>query len=428
LPGKKSAKPAAPTAAEREASADKIDYSPAAVERRTEAHARYASAVLHEWEDEPELAAADYLKAGLADPENESLVLEVSERLPRLKQNDQALELLTKATAQTSASGVLFARLGLLYSLLGKKDQAIEANRTAIRKMPGSITGYRHLAQIYFQSAQYEEGLKTLDLAAKQNNVDAAFLIELGELYTGFIRPNSAATLKTRALELFNRAAKLKPANPLLMQKLAEGFAQVGGEEKAAELYLKLLERFPTLPGLREKLADVYLRKHDPKRAAEQLEEIIRHNPTNPQAYYLLGRLSNEDKKPKEAAEYFTKTLLLNPALEPVYYELAETLIQENKPQDALATLDKVHDKFAPNFVSEILRAMAYSRMKEYTNAIKYFEAAEIIARATDTNRLTHVFYYQLGSAYERIQKYDVAETYFRKCLQPSPGFGDALN
>ena len=407
---------------------EKIDYSPAAVERRTEAHARYAAGVLHDWDEEPELAAAEYLKAAQADPGNELLVLEVSERLLRLKQTEPALQLLIKAIAEPDASGLLFARLGLLYSLSGKKEQAIEANRTAIKKSPEALAGYRHLAQLYFQSAQYDEGVKVLDQAAKLTGGDAAFLIELAELYIPFIRSKTADNIKARALEVFNRAAQLKPANPLLMQKLADGFTVLGKNDQATETYLKLLDRFPGLPGLREKLADLYLRQQDRKRAAEQLEEIIRNNPTNPQAYYLLGSIAYEEKKLKEAVGYFNKTILLNPAFERVYYELAEVLIRSNKPQDALDALANVRSRFPQNFINEFLTALAYGRMKDYTNALKHLEGAEIIARATDTNRLTHIFYYQLGSTYERIQKFDDAELYFKKCLTLSPDYSEGLN
>src|SRR5437899_9436238 len=93
--------------AQNERKAEKTDYSASAVERRTEAHARYAAAILHDWDDEPELAAAEYLKAALADAGNEPLVLEVSQRLLQLKKNEQALQLLSKATAQPGASGAL---------------------------------------------------------------------------------------------------------------------------------------------------------------------------------------------------------------------------------------------------------------------------------------------------------------------------------
>lgn len=425
---KKTSRAAAPARSGSETNADAADLSSSATEQRTEAHAHYMAGVLHEWEDEPELAAKEYLKAALADAQNEDLVLEVSERLLRSKQLDEALELLTKATALPDASGALFARLGLAYSLLGKKEQAIEANRTAIKKMPRNITGYRYLAQVYLQAGQNAEGLKVLDQAARQSGVDAAFLLELGDLYREYARTSAADPLKAKALDMFNRAARLKPSNPLLLQKLADGLSAVGGVDQAAEIYLKLLERYPTLPGLREKLTDIYLRKQDHKKAAQQLQEIVRQNPTSPQAYYVLGSLAYEDHQLKEAIEYFNKTLLLKSDFEQAYYDLALALISSNKPQDALATLEKAREKFSQGFVNEFFSALAYSRMKEYTNAIKHFESAEIIARATETNRLTHLFYYQLGSTYERIQKYDVAETYFRKCLTLAPDFSEALN
>jgi tetratricopeptide (TPR) repeat protein len=189
-----------------------------------------------------------------------------------------------------------------------------------------------------------------------------------------------------------------------------------------------LLERIPAWPGLREKLAELYLRKQDRQKAAEQLEAVIRNNPTHLQAYYLLGSIAFEDKNPKQAAEYFTKAMLLNPNFEPVYYDLAGAQINLNKPYEALATLDKARIKFQQGFVGEFYTAMAYTKLKDYTNALKYLTAAEVIARATDTNRLNHTFYYQLGAACERTQKYEEAEKHFRKCLELSPEFGEAMN
>src|SRR5206468_1706633 len=40
----------------------------------------------------------------------------------------------------------------------------------------------------------------------------------------------------------------------------------------------------------------------------------------------------------------------------------------------------------------------------------------------------THIFYYHLGAAYERIHKYEEAEKYFNKCLTLSPDYSEALN
>src|SRR6266568_578535 len=370
------------------------DFSRAAMDRRAEAHARYANAVLHDWNEETELAAEEYFKAAMADPANQELVLEVSHRLLQLKQNDKAVEVLTKATAMPNASGVVFAQLGRLYALLGKTDQATAADRTAIKRAPRSLFGYRYLAQIYSDNRQFTEGLKVLDQAAKQSGVDAAFLVELSELYAAFMRGGTNATVKSHALDALHRAARLNPTGAFLMQKLADGFAVLG----------------------------------DTEQATEQLQAIIRDNPTNPQAYYFLGALALEDKRYKDARDYFNKTILLNPNLEQVYYDLAGAQINLDQPRDALTTLGKARQMFSQNFVSEFYTAMAYTRMKEYSNSITHLTAAEVSARAADTNRLTPVFYFQLGSAYERNQRYDEAELNFKKCLERSPDFSEALN
>lgn len=404
--------------------------APEEVDRRAEAHAHYATAIIHELNEEPEKAADELFQAALKDPANESLVLDVTRRLLQFKKHDKALELLVNATSPPDASAALFARLGVVYAIMDKPEQAIQANQTAIRKAPRSFAGYQNIARLYLQAGKHEEGLKILDQAAKQTSVDAGFLVDLAEMYTAYSLSSAAqnTAAKTKALEVLDRAAKENPGNPLLLQKMGDGFALLGAPEKAEAVYRKLLDRFPNLPGLREKLAEIYLRAQDRTKAAEQLEAIVRNNPTNPQAHYFLGGIAFEDKKWKEAAEHYNRATVVNPAFEPAYYDLALAQVNMNEPAEALKTLDKAKARFKATFTSEFFAGLAYSRMKDFTNAIGRFTAAEVIARATDTNKLTHIFYYQLGAALERAAKFDEAEKYLRKSLELFPDFSEAMN
>lgn len=404
------------------------ENSPEAAEKRIEAHARYANAILYDINEEPEKAVSEFYQAALTDPTDEDLVLEASQRLLQLKETDKAREILVKGTEQKDAPGILFAQLGRVYAILGKTNLAIQTDRMAIKKMPESLAGYRNLAQLYLQNNQIEQGLKVLEEAGKRQDADAAYLIELGEIYAAYAHAGRADKVKAQALEMLNRAAKLKIESPVLMKKLADGLAMLGQPEKATEIYLQLVERFPSLPGLREKLAEFYLRAEDRKKAAEQLRALLRNNPTNPQLYYLLGSIAYEDKEPKQAIEYFQKTILLNPDFEQAYYDLAGAQINANDPKAALRTLELAGKKFQDNFVAEFFTSLAYSRMKDFTNAVNHLTAAEVIARATDTNRLSHLFYFQLGAAYERCQKIEEAEANFRKCLKMEPNFAEGLN
>src|SRR5438445_3321426 len=65
-------------------------------EKITEAHAHYAAGIIHELDEEPQAALQEYSKAALNDPDNESLVLDVSRRFLERKQPEKALEILMR--------------------------------------------------------------------------------------------------------------------------------------------------------------------------------------------------------------------------------------------------------------------------------------------------------------------------------------------
>ena len=421
-----------------ESSAHQADYSASAIKARTESHAHYVTAILHEQNEELELAGEEYYRAAMADLPNEALVLEAAGRLLRFRQSEKpddkttefrnkAVELLKKCSALPKASGLVFARLGLAYSVIGKKDLAIEANRQAIKRMPGSLSGYQYLAQIYLQGRQIDEGLRVLDEAARQPNPDTAFLIDLGETYLAFGRAGSMDAVRPRTLDILKRAAALRPANPVQLQRLADAFNALGETDLALASYHQLLERLPNLTAIRNKLVELYLRKQDRTNATLQLRALLREAPADPQSHYLLGSLLG-DKQPKEAAESFRRTILLSPNFEPAYYDLAAAQMNAEQPRDALETLGKARSKFQQSFLGEYYAGLAYCGMKDFTNALKHLTAAEIIVRATATNRLTHHLYFQFGRAYEQSQQFKEAETYFRKALDIAPDFAVALN
>ena len=136
-----------------------------AAARVAEAHARYAAGVIHEMNDELPAATEDYYQAALLDPDDETLILEVSRRLLQNRQGQRALEIVSHAAARPNASGQIYARLGLIYSQLGKPDQAAAANRMAIKKSPGLLAGYQNLYLGYVRNKQPQEALKVLDEA-----------------------------------------------------------------------------------------------------------------------------------------------------------------------------------------------------------------------------------------------------------------------
>ncbi|MDB6111832.1 MAG: Tetratricopeptide 2 repeat protein [Pedosphaera sp.] len=399
-----------------------------------EAHAHYTMGMIHDADDEPELALQEFSKAALADPANEELVLDLSRRYLQRKQPEQALEVLSRAASVPNASGAVFARLGLVHSRLGKDEEAVQASRTAIKRSPLWLTGYQNLFLIHLQKNRIPEALAVLEEARKQPGTGAEFLIDLAELYTNLQRqaPTQRDVSRAGAKEALQRAAKLNPPGAPARLRLADGFNLLGDTTNAAPIYLDLLRRFGDAANLREdvraKLADIYMRGNEPDKACEQLEGMVRDNPANARAYYFLGSLAYEAKKMPEAEDYYQKALVLGDDFEQGYYDLAGVQISLDHAKAALDTLKKAQAKFRENFMNEFLIGLAYNREKDFTNAVIHYTSAELLARASEPKRLSQYFYFQAGSAYERKGDFDGAEQYFGKALELSPDFPEALN
>ncbi len=399
--------------------------------RRAEAHARFMAASSLEVGDDLAAAEQEYEKALLADPSNEQLALDLTRRFVQRKEFARAEKLLMEVTRSPDATAAMLSRLAFVFLQQGKTNQLIEANRAAIKRQPGSMAGYQGLYTFYRQTGQTNESRRVLEQASRQPKPDAEFLVDLAMMYLLEDTPKRNTTnilISSRATDALKRAAAMSPTNFFVLQKLAQGLRMTGETKKASEIYQKLLDQFPGIPGAREELAEMLLRSNDNDGAAEQLEAIVRDNPTNPQAYYFLGAIAYEKGKFNEAVEYYRKSLLLNPNFEQVYYDLAAAKIAVNEPHEALDYLKQAKKRFKESFVGEFFTAIAHVRMKEFTNALNHFTAAELIAATGDTNRLTHSFYFQFGSASERAGRITEAVGLFEKALKMSPDFAEALN
>ncbi len=408
--------------------------SEATAARRAQAHAHYAHAVVLELDGRAKEAQEEFHAAARLDPGNEELVVSVARRWLLQNQPDRAIELLKLGASQPGATGMLDVLLGTAYAQSGKPELAAAANRRAIQKAPQLLAGHQNLYAGQLQAGKTAAAAKVLDQAARERNVAPDFLIGLAELYVNLATavPSEKTNTHPKALALLARAESNGITNIHDRIRLADGFNVLGKADKAAELYQALLVDFPQAPMLQEniraKLTDIYLRGRDRKRAAEQLEAIVRDDPTNVQAHYYLALLRTEANEPARAAEHLRKVVVLNPKFEQAYYDLAMAQLRTDKTNEIFTTLEVAQKKFGENFISEFLLALAYARVDNHAEAVKHFTSAEIVARASDTNRLTPLFYHQFGAALERKGDYSEAVKYLQKALEMDPNFAEAAN
>ncbi len=401
-----------------------------AEERRAEAYARFAAGTLHDLREQDKEALESFEKAIKADPSQEAMALDVARRFLGQKRPEEAVRVLQDAI-KASRSGLLPAFLGSIFVSLGRTNEAVTANQEAIKRSPTLLIGYHNLATLHVQRGQPEEALKVLEQAGQVLHPSPQFLVELAELWIGFpqTKPESIALSRKKAAELLERLSKYKEIQTPVLQRAADAFMLLGQNAKAIELYLKLLAQYPQATPIRERLADLFLQSRDSKRAAEQMKALIQEEPSRyPQAYVILGSIAMQDGKFAEAEDYLRKAVVLAPKFEAAYYDLAIAQVNLGNGRTGLETLDDARRRFGETFQTEFFAGVAHARMKEYSNAVARLTTAEIIARTKETNRLTHLFYFQLGSSHERNKNLEEAERYFRKVIELKPDFAEAMN
>ena len=254
------------------------------------------------------------------------------------------------------------------------------------------------------------------------------------ELYAALAHqaPSEKDAITTNATAALNRAAADGSANPHTRLRLADDYNLLGDTTNAAKIYLELVDTFNEAPavraGIHDKLSRIFIAQKNYDKATEQLQAIVQDDPANAQAYFYLGGLAEEAKKLPEAADYLKKTITLSDDFEDAYYDLAGVQIDMDKANDAIETLQKARAKFAPGYRAEFLSGIAYSRAKDFTNAIAHFTSAEVLAKASQPSLLDGDFYFNQGAAYERAGNFDQAEQCFEKSIEHSPDSAEALN
>jgi tetratricopeptide (TPR) repeat protein len=417
-------------------------------EHKADALAHFVEATAFEENGEIDKALEAYRKVLNVDPSQSELAAHVADLLAREDDFPQAIDVLKDAIAASPNAPEPYLQLAFIYAkYLKKTDQAVAQVDRAIAINPHNIEAYQRLYEIEIAAGEEKKALQVLDRASKLRSDDPNFWAGLGKLYAAIVfkpdvEPKPADI--NHVNELFEKAVDRAADDPAVLKDVADYYAASQQIKKAIPLYLRVLELQPDDLNAREKLASGFVATNQRAKAVEMLESVIGEHPEKYQPYDLLAEVLDDEARAlersnqveaanatfKKAAANYEQSLLINPAHLTTCLRLAELLLGPVKDAErAVGVLSEARRRFpnAPEIVYYL--ALAQREAKHPQQAVATFEEARHEAEMEDSEIVNARFYFNYGATAEQAGLYEKAADLFRKAIAMDPAnAADACN
>ena len=273
---------------------------------KADALGHFVEGMAFEENGEMDRALEAYRKVLNVDPGQAQLATRVAGLLIQQDDFPQAIDVLKDAIKANPNNAEPYQQLAFIYlKYLKRTDQAIDYANRAIALNPADAEGYQRLVEIEVAAGQEKKALEVLDRAAKVRSNDPAFWMRLGKLYVAILfksdsQPKPDELKKTN--EIFKRAAEHAGDDPAVLKEIADYYAASEQLKEAIPLYLRVLELQPDDANAREKLATGFILTNQREKAVEMLEQIIKEHPEKYQSYDLLAQVLDDEARSLQRA------------------------------------------------------------------------------------------------------------------------------
>jgi tetratricopeptide (TPR) repeat protein len=281
-----------------------------------------------------------------------------------------------------------------------------EAEYTAIL-----AEGYRAVGRIYSAQQKHKQAIAALEAAALYQPAADETLSELAGTYF-------EAGLFDKALQPLHRAIALNPKNSTAHSLLGKTYFALREYDKAAAELRAALEFGANDFDTGFTLAIAYLQQRQFKDARQVFDWMIQHLGDRPELHVVMGRAFRVAGRLPESIDEFKKAIALNPTLARVHDNLALAYLMNegasrlaDAEQEFKTELVSNPDEFFANYYLGIV----YIFQRKWELAIAFLKnASRVQADNPDP-------YFQLGQAYQELEKHDQAIEALKKSIALNP-------
>jgi len=181
--------------------------------------------------------------------------------------------------------------LGLVYELEGRKTEAVDQYRIALKLNPQRVKTYNSLAMLLAGSGQTNEALAEVRQALQRYPDDAPSHDTLANLLADAGRTNEA-------LAEFERAVRLNPAEPIFQNNLGTLLVQFGRFDEAEAHYAAAARLDPTDWRAPYLAAKALLKQGRGAEAIPGFRQALQNDPDNLQVMTYLAQVLASDENP----------------------------------------------------------------------------------------------------------------------------------
>jgi tetratricopeptide (TPR) repeat protein len=235
-------------------------------------------------------ALEHFKRAYEAAPGNIRGLLGESKALLADGQADKSVELIREA-AQKTPSFQLQRELGNAQMAARQFDPAIATysgliNGTNDMKLKGDL--WSRIGECYRFKGDYDKSIQFMELSSKALPDNAAIATNLALLY-------EAKQDEQHARTYYEKALKIDPNNPLVLNNLAYLIVETNGDPTLALSYAQQAkQRLPTFLEVKDTIGWIYMKKNMPESAIDELKPLVQQAPLNPIYHYHYAMALNQ--------------------------------------------------------------------------------------------------------------------------------------